>query len=251
MSEVLEKLETLIVAISKDPRTRNNFIIRGSALFRQRINPTRVVKDLDVYVAPDYFDQHGLNEYATFVEHFTRGIIASTPFVVLCVTPQQHYNYQQYKHVQFKLGLSLDDPTPVILDVGRDADGLPYEPFDYRLSAGAAQITVSPVIVDLAWKIQLIIHARWRPKDVLDANVLRDYLNCTFDPKIFSDLLSKVMKFCGTPPERLMLLVERKFGKSSSARQKWRKWHRQNPGNDHVLMQASFDRLYDWVVPTI
>lgn len=265
----LQYLEKLLLIISNDQNLQKNFIIRGSILYRQRINKLRKVKDLDVYVVPTFYDLNKFYDYNTLIDYIKTNIIQKSTFDLENISTLEYF--KENSHIRFYLkdnfaDLCGNDTTTTnnefIFDVGRDADEIQYIPFEYRLldgsqresseclpKTGSTIIYVSPIFTDLAWKIQLIIHAGWRAKDVCDANeIYYQQHTCDFNTNFWASLM-KILKYTNTPLSKLNLITERKLGKSRSASLKWRNWQKETGDNRSIT--EIFDILFNWLTSII
>ena len=54
----MEVLESVLCTIANDPVRKKNYILRGSMLYRQRIDKARKVKDMDIFIDASYFDKN-------------------------------------------------------------------------------------------------------------------------------------------------------------------------------------------------
>jgi hypothetical protein len=254
----LQHLEKLLLIISNDQNLQKNFIIRGSILYRQRINKLRRVKDLDVYIDPTFYDLNKLSNYYTLIDYIKTHIIQKSTFYLENISTLEYF--KENSHIRFYLKDSTvsNDNTnkEFILDVGRDAEEIQYIPFEYCfLDGGSSTLTstiiyVSPIFTDLAWKIQLVIHAGWRAKDVCDANEIYYHHNntCEFHTNFWASLM-KILKYTNTPLSKLNLITERKLGKSRAAKLKWRNWQKET--GDNRSISEIFDILFNWLTPII
>jgi hypothetical protein len=266
----MELLELILVEISKNTIAQKNYILRGSMLYRQRIDSKKQVKDLDLFIVPQYFDLCNLSILENLIENINN---------IMCKLFTIESVYHDYFHIHKIITVTLKSKefgTIVKLDIGRDADDLMYYPFNYQLLNGDfIQLQVSPICVDLAWKIQLLLKGSWRPKDVYDANLLHRYLknNNQFSEEfisLFWETFKNVMKYRGLLLDNtLPLITNKKFGKSRSAKQRWKKWQK-NSGvyndadavidtsktfmdmsNTFMDMSNTFEEFYLWMIPII
>jgi len=251
---VIDLLEDLLETIVTE--CREHCIVRGSLLFRKRIDPTRTTKDLDIFVNAQYFDANYLFKHCNLVAFVCK--LMQKKFKIISVSDEDFFERNKYVEVILETNETKEPKVPKIqLDIGRDADNLEttYEPFLYKCENGnCIEITVSSVYVDLAWKIQLLVNKNWRVKDLIDANQLYNHTtSCgrTFDGDLFLKVLKQTLKYRNTPIEKLGLIINQKFGKSRAAKQKWRKWQSLHKEYQNTTLAELFEVLYEWAIPQL
>ena len=250
----MEVLEALLCAIANVPNRKRNYILRGSMLYRQRIDRNRTVKDMDIFIRASYFDDHNfrnvenlLTEVKDIIHLTNNGRSECSGVIELVDTFSGYFDATFVIVVNLKCVQNDGKILLTSFDVGRDCDEIPIEPFIYSTVKGEQiEISVSPIFVSIAWKTQILFRGCWRAKDVYDlsyliANHVRN-INMTYFCKTFKS----IMEYRKISLQNLELVRNRKFGQSKSAKRKWRKWQERN-GMHSVNMEDTWKCVFDWM----
>lgn len=248
----LHLLESILKTIANDPHINKYFVLRGSILFKQRISKSRIAKDIDFFVDPKYFKDKG-DIYECLLEQGKRILSANPEYDITIKNISDDDGLKIQKCVLFDIDAikKSDNSSAQIvssrLDIGCDCPFIDYEYFEYRLiDDNYIDIKVSPIYISAAWKIQLIIGGNWRPKDVYDLYLIMkilDIINFTHYRDNLYSILFYILDYRKIPIENMGLFINEKFGKSGSARKKWKKW--QQTENTHSIdMDTTFQYLF-------
>lgn len=242
----MEFYERILRYISCDHERKNHYVLRGSLLFRQQVDANRTVKDLDIFITPQYFDSHALGSNPTAL---VAELVAILDNVASDTNTRIIDVYSEYFVSTRTITVTIaHDDTTITIDIGRDADGLPYEPFTYMTLGGDCLVLMaSPVWVALAWKLQILMRGSWRPKDVHDCVQLIEHVVAEPPQPIFRETLTMLIAYRGVDDGRVAVMREHGYGKSACARKKWNRYVNETGSTPIASMDDCWKIIFDWM----
>jgi hypothetical protein len=249
---LLGVLESILKSFYK---YNKNFVLRGSLLFKKRVNSERSVKDIDFFIIPEYFREKKFFQKENLIS-VAKSILDNVEDYKITIKSIFTDFFEDQHHITFSLiarrksDLLGKNTIETNLDIGLDANNLKYIDFDYELqNKEFLKIKVSPKYVSAAWKIGLILKGNWRVKDVIDLYyIMKSLENDTSSDKFkfeFGSSIKEILSFSKIDKSRINLFLQKKFGKSRGARKKWKNYNQNQNVNNDLEMSETFNYISD------